>query len=81
MKKFNVSVFVNGVKDFKVEAANWEDARKLAEVEAGKVLAVVKGNFSVLAEDECDFDSLLLFDDDDVLECGLENPDICESCQ
>ena len=26
--------------------------------------------------DEVDFDV-----DDEVLECGLENPDVCESCQ
>ena len=28
-----------------------------------------------------DFDGLWDFDDDEVLECGLENPDYCESCQ
>ena len=28
-----------------------------------------------------DFDEVFDLDDDEVLECGLENPDICESCQ
>ena len=28
-----------------------------------------------------DFDEVFDVDDDEVLECGLENPDICESCQ
>ena len=28
-----------------------------------------------------DFDGLWDVDDDEVLECGLENPDVCESCQ
>ena len=28
-----------------------------------------------------DFDELWDVDDDEVLECGLENPDYCESCQ
>jgi len=28
-----------------------------------------------------DFDELFDDDDDEVLECGLENPEYCESCQ
>jgi hypothetical protein len=28
-----------------------------------------------------DFDEIDYDVDDEVLECGLENPDICESCQ
>jgi hypothetical protein len=28
-----------------------------------------------------DFDGMWDFDEEEVLECGLENPDVCESCQ
>lgn len=28
-----------------------------------------------------DFDEINFDVDDEVLECGLENPDVCESCQ
>ena len=28
-----------------------------------------------------DFDELFDDDDDEVLECGLENPEYCDSCQ
>jgi len=28
-----------------------------------------------------DFDEMFDDDDDEVLECGLENPDYCDSCQ
>ena len=28
-----------------------------------------------------DFDKVFDVDDDEVLECGLENPEYCESCQ
>ena len=79
--KFNVSVFISGVKDFKVDADNWEEARKIAEERAKEVLAPVQADLSVAAEEECDFDSMWDFGDDEVLECGLENPDYCESCQ
>tara|TARA_R100000322_G_scaffold152629_1_gene110668 strand:- start:266 stop:388 length:123 start_codon:yes stop_codon:yes gene_type:complete len=39
---------------------------------------VFERGFLVFSEnfDEVDYDV-----DDEVLECGLENPDICESCQ
>lgn len=28
-----------------------------------------------------DFEGMWSLEDDEVLECGLENPEICESCQ
>ena len=28
-----------------------------------------------------DFDEVFDLDDDEVLECGIENPEICESCE
>ena len=34
--------------------------------------------FFVFSED---FDEMFDDDDDEVLECGLENPEYCESCQ
>ena len=34
--------------------------------------------FFVFSED---FDEKIDDDNDEVLQCGLENPDICESCQ
>lgn len=79
--KFNVSVFISGVKDFKVDANSWEEARKIAEGQAKEVLVPVQADLSVVAEEECDFDSMWDFEDDEVLECGLENPEYCESCQ
>ena len=34
-----------------------------------------------LIEMECSMDWSMSDEDDEVLECGLENPEICESCQ
>jgi|TARA_R110000803_G_scaffold206631_1_gene274030 hypothetical protein len=28
-----------------------------------------------------DFDFVMDVDDDEILACGIENPDVCESCQ
>ena len=39
---------------------------------------VFERGFFVFCED---FDEVWDVDDDEVLECGLENPDYCESCQ
>ncbi len=36
------------------------------------------GGFFMFSED---FDEVWDVDDDEVLECGLENPEYCESCQ
>jgi hypothetical protein len=41
-------------------------------------LIVFERGFLVFSED---FDKVDYDVDDEVLECGLENPDICESCQ
>ena len=40
---------------------------------------VFERGFFMFSEDFDDADFGV--DDDEVLECGLENPDICESCQ
>ena len=39
---------------------------------------IFERGFFVFSED---FDDVNYDVDDEVLECGLENPDICESCQ
>ncbi len=39
---------------------------------------VFERGFFVFSED---FDEIIDDDNDEVLQCGLENPDICESCQ
>ena len=39
---------------------------------------VFERGFFVFSED---FDEIIDDDNDEVLECGLENPDYCESCQ
>ena len=41
-------------------------------------LIVFERGFFVFSED---FDEIIDDDNDEVLQCGLENPDICESCQ